>query len=357
MLRWRGLDSVPGGWGRSVVTIGVFDGVHRGHQQIIAHAVKRARETGVPAVVMTFDPHPAEVVRPGSHPAVLTEPGRKAELIAGLGVDALCVIPFTLDFSKLSAEGFVHDVLVDTLHAGLVVVGENFRFGHKAAGDVELLRRLGRTFGFGVEEAPLVAAGDTVFSSTYIRSLIAAGDVGAAAAALGRPHRLEGVVVRGDQRGRQLGFPTANLMSSQYAAVPADGVYAARVAIGHPAPSRPGVGFAWTGERGDRSEEGTRSWEDAALADASAADRADRMGAVSIGTNPTFSGRERRVEAFILDFDADIYGERIALDFVERLREQRTYTSLPPMVEQINDDVARTRSLLSEPGTVDESAG
>jgi riboflavin kinase/FMN adenylyltransferase len=362
MLRWRGLDSVPGGWGRSVVTIGVFDGVHRGHQQIIAHTVKRARETGVPAVVMTFDPHPAEVVRPGSHPAVLTEPSRKAELIAGLGVDALCVIPFTLDFSKLSAEGFVHDVLVDTLHAGLVVVGENFRFGHKAAGDVDLLRRLGRTFGFGVEEAPLVAAGDTVFSSTYIRSLIAAGDVGAAAAALGRPHRLEGVVVRGDQRGRQLGFPTANLMNSQYAAVPADGVYAARVAIGHPTPSRPGAGFAWTeehGERSDRSDEGRPSREGPgpAPADAGASSRVDRMGAVSIGTNPTFSGRERRVEAFILDFDADIYGERIALDFVERLREQRTYTSLPPLVEQINDDVARTRSLLSEPGTVDESAG
>lgn len=322
MLRWRGLDSVPGGWGRSVVTIGVFDGVHRGHQQIIAHTVKRARELGAPAVVLTFDPHPAEVVRPGSHPAVLTDPGRKAELIAGLGVDALCVIPFTLDFSKLPAEGFVHDVLVDTLHASLVVVGENFRFGHKAAGDVDLLRRLGRTFGFGVEEAPLVAAGDTVFSSTYIRSLIAAGDVGAAAAALGRPHRLEGVVVRGDQRGRQLGFPTANLMNSLHAAVPADGVYAARVAIGHPTPVD-----------------------------------ADRMGAVSVGTNPTFSGRERRVEAFILDFDADIYGERIAIDFVERLREQRTYTSLPPLVEQINDDVARTRGLLSEPGTVEESAG
>lgn len=322
MLRWRGLDAVPGGWGRSVVTIGVFDGVHRGHQQIIGHTVKRARETGVPAVVMTFDPHPAEVVRPGSHPAVLTEPGRKADLIAGLGVDALCVIPFTLDFSKLPAEGFVHDVLVDTLHASLVVVGENFRFGHKAAGDVELLRRLGRTFGFGVGAAPLVSADDTVFSSTYIRSLIAAGDVGAAAAALGRPHRLEGVVVRGDQRGRQLGFPTANLMSSQYAAVPADGVYAARIAIGHPTPHD-----------------------------------ADRMGAVSVGTNPTFSGRERRVEAFILDFDADIYGERIAIDFVERLREQRTYTSLAPLVEQIDDDVARTRGLFSEPGTVDGSAG
>ena len=322
MLRWRGLDAVPGGWGRSVVTIGVFDGVHRGHQQILGHAVKKAREKGVPAVVVTFDPHPSEVVRPGSHPAVLTEPGRKADLMASLGVDALCVIPFTLDFSRLSAETFVHDILVDTLHASLVVVGENFRFGHKAAGDVALLTRLGRRFGFRVEAAPLVASdssngGDTVYSSTYIRSLIAAGDVAAAAAALGRPHRLEGVVVRGDQRGRQLGFPTANLMSGQYAAVPADGIYAARVGWGHPGP----VGL-----------------------------EAVRMAAVSVGTNPTFSGRERRVEAYILDFDRDIYGERLVVDFVARLREQRTYTGLEPLIEQIDDDVAQTRVLLAPPG-------
>jgi riboflavin kinase / FMN adenylyltransferase len=319
MLRWRGLDAVPAGWGRSVVTIGVFDGVHRGHQQILGHAVKKAREKGVPAVVVTFDPHPSEVVRPGSHPAVLTEPGRKADLMAALGVDALCVMPFTVDFSRLSAETFVHDILVDTLHASLVVVGENFRFGHKAAGDVTLLTRLGRTFGFKVEAAPLVASesingGDTVYSSTYIRSLIAAGDVTSAAAALGRAHRLEGVVVRGDQRGRQLGFPTANLMSSQYAAVPADGIYAARVGWGHPRP----VGL-----------------------------EAVRMAAVSVGTNPTFSGRERRVEAYILDFDGDIYGERLVVDFVARLREQRTYTDMAALIEQIEDDVARTRALLA----------
>ncbi len=324
MLRWRGLDAVPAGWGRSVVTIGVFDGVHRGHQQILGHTVKKARETGVPAVVVTFDPHPSEVVRPGSHPAVLTEPGRKADLMATFGVDALCVIPFTVDFSRLSADTFVHDVLVDTLHASLVVVGENFRFGHKAAGDVTLLTRLGRTFGFGVEAAPLVASeatngseangGDTVYSSTYIRSLIAAGDVTTAAAALGRPHRLEGVVVRGDQRGRQLGFPTANLMSGPYAAVPADGIYAARVGWGHPGP----VGL-----------------------------EAVRIAAVSVGTNPTFSGRERRVEAYILDFDGDIYGERLVVDFVARLREQRTYTEMAALMEQIDDDVAQTRALLA----------
>src|SRR5215467_7167878 len=231
MQRWRGFEAAPGGWGRSVVTIGVFDGVHRGHQQIIGHAVDLAVEYGVQSVVVTFDPHPAEVVRPGAHPAVLTEPARKAELIEALGVDVLCVIPFTPAFSRLPPEGFVHDVLVEHLHAAAVVVGENFRFGHKAAGDVALLTRLGRTFGFAVEGAPLVTDDGTVFSSTYVRSCVDAGDVAAAAAALGRPHRLEGIVIRGDQRGRALGFPTANLASSPHAAVPADGIYAARLHV------------------------------------------------------------------------------------------------------------------------------
>src|SRR3954463_9958405 len=289
MQRWRGAQAAPSGWGRAGVTIGVFDGVHKGHQQIIGHTVKRARALGVQSVVVTFDPHPSEVVRPGSHPAVLTEPARRAELIEQLGVDVLCVVPFTLEFSRLSAEAFVHDVLVAHLHAAAVVVGENFRFGHKAAGDIALLQRLGRTFGFSVEDAPLVSDDSTVFSSTYIRSCVDAGDVVAAARALGRPHRVEGVVVRGDQRGRALGFPTANLLTSTYAAVPADGVYAAWLVRG----------------RGPRLP-----------------------AAVSIGTNPTFSGRERRVEAYVLDFDRDLYGERLALDFVTRLREMRTYTGV-----------------------------
>ncbi|WP_019871230.1 bifunctional riboflavin kinase/FAD synthetase [Salinispora oceanensis] len=308
MQRWRGYDAAPGGWGRSVVTIGVFDGVHRGHQATIGHAVARARELGVKSVVVTFDPHPAEVVRPGSHPAVLTEPTRKAELIEALGVDVLCVVPFTPDFSRLSAEAFVHDVLVEHLHAALVVVGENFRFGHRAAGDVALLEQLGRTFGYAVEGAPLVAEAGTVFSSTYIRSCVAAGDVVAAASALGRPHRLEGVVVRGDRRGRELGFPTANLLCHRYAAVPADGVYAARLV-----------------RRGQREP---------------------LMAAVSIGTNPTFSGRERRVEAYVLDFDADLYGERLALDFGAHLRGQVRYDSVEPLVAQMNEDIERTREAL-----------
>jgi riboflavin kinase/FMN adenylyltransferase len=310
MQRWRGVQSAPGGWGRSVVTIGVFDGVHRGHQTIIRHTVRRARELGVRSVVVTFDPHPAEVVRPGSHPAVLTESGRKAELIEQLGVDVLCVIPFTVEFSHLSAEQFVHDVLVEHLHASVVVVGENFRFGHKAAGDCALLERLGRTFGFTLEDAPLVAnPSDTVLSSTYIRSCVDAGDVVEAARALGRPHRLEGIVVRGDARGRELGFPTANLAVSPHAAVPADGVYA-----------------AWLVRRG----------------------APPARAAVSIGSNPTFAGRERRVEAYVLDFDGDLYGERLALDFVVRLRDQQRYEGIEPLVAQIRQDVVDVRAALTE---------
>lgn len=313
--RWRGTQAVPAGWGRSVVTIGVFDGVHRGHQEVIGYTVKLARDLGLQSVVVTFDPHPSEVVRPGSHPAVLTEPARRAELIEQLGVDALCVVPFTPEFSRLAPEVFVHDVLVERLHAAAVVVGENFRFGHRAAGDVPMLTRLGTRFGFTVQVPPLVGAEQTVFSSTYIRACVAAGDMAAAAAALGRRHRLEGVVVRGDSRGRELGFPTANLLCVPHAAVPADGVYA-----------------AWCRHRAGH-----------------------HMAAVSIGTNPTFAGRERRVEAYLLDFDGDLYGERVSLDFVAYLREMRTYDGVAPLVAQIRHDVAATQDLLvgeraSDPG-------
>jgi len=205
-------------------------------------------------------------------------------------------------------------VLVEALHAAVVVVGDNFRFGHRAAGDVPQLIALGRAFGFTVEDPPLVMADGVVFSSTYIRSCVDAGDVRTAAEALGRPHRLAGVVVRGDRRGRELGFPTANLLCGPHAAIPADGVYA-----------------AWLVRR----PHGT------------APERL--MAAVSIGTNPTFSGRERRVEAYALDFDGDLYGEKLALDFVAHLREMRSYDHVEPLVAQIHQDVADTRSVLSAP--------
>ncbi|MCU1610721.1 MAG: ribF, partial [Pseudonocardiales bacterium] len=226
--RWRGIEAIPSGWGRSVVTIGVFDGLHRGHVQLVGHAVRRAREMGVPSVLMTFDPHPSEVVRPGSHPAQLTTLRRRAELVEQLGVEVFLVLPFTVELSRMPADEFVHTVLVERLHVAEVVVGDNFTFGHKAAGDIELLRSLGRRFGFTAAGVGLLSQGELTFSSTYIRSCIDAGDVVAAGTALGRPHRVEGIVVRGDQRGRSLGYPTANLSTARYAAIPADGVYACR---------------------------------------------------------------------------------------------------------------------------------
>jgi riboflavin kinase / FMN adenylyltransferase len=304
--RWRGLEAVPTGWGRSVVTVGVFDGVHRGHQRLIGRAVERARERGLPSALVTFDPHPAEVVRPGSHPARLTTLRRRADLVAGLGVDAFCVLPFTSDVARTEPPEFAHEVLVERLHAADVVVGRNFRFGHRAAGDVALLTRLGERFGFGVEGLELITDDGVTFSSTYIRACIDAGDVEAAAAALGRPHRVEGVVVHGDRRGRELGFPTANLATAQYTALPADGVYAGR--------------FEITGR--------------------------SLAAAISVGTNPTFSGRERTVEAYVLDVDEDFYGFEVALDFVHRLRGQERFADVGALVEQMDRDVALTRELL-----------
>lgn len=297
---------MPGGWGRSLATIGVFDGVHRGHVQLIGRAVRRARELAVPSVLVTFDPHPAEVVRPGSHPAQLTTLHRRAELVEQLGIDVFCVLPFTVELSRMPPDEFVHELLVERLHVTAVVVGENFTFGHKAAGDVETLRELGRRFGFTAEGAGLVSQGDVTFSSTYIRSCIDAGDVTAATAALGRPHRIEGIVVRGDRRGRDLGYPTANLSTPRYAAVPADGVYA-----------------CWFAHRGRQL-----------------------AAAVSVGTNPTFSGRERRVEAFVLDLDEDLYGEQVAIDVVARLRGMERFDSVDQLREQMDRDVVATREAL-----------
>jgi len=306
--RWRGLDSTPSGWGRCVVTIGVFDGVHRGHQEIVGCAVRRGAVLRLPTVVLTFDPHPSEVVRPGSHPAVLTAPRYKAELLAGMGVDVLLVLAFTPEFSRLGPDEFVHAVLVEQLHAAAVVVGGNFRYGHRAAGDLDTLTACGRRFGFATEGVPLLGPGDTTISSTYVRSCVDAGDVSAAARALGRPHRVEGVVVRGDRRGREIGYPTANLQPTAYAAVPADGVYAGRLV------------------RGDER----------------------RPAAISIGTNPTFEGRERRVEAYVLDADLDLYGDAVGLEFVTRLRDTERFDGVAPLVAQMQRDVERTRELVSE---------
>jgi riboflavin kinase/FMN adenylyltransferase len=318
--RWRGLAATPGDLGRTVVTIGMYDGVHRGHQALIGAAVERARALRRPCLLLTFDPHPAEVIRPGSHPAILTSLDRKAELVAELGVDAMCVLPFTQEFMRLSPETFTHTVLVEHLHAAQVVVGENFTYGHKAAGTVQTLAAEGRRFGFTVEGLPLrnvEGEGEEVtISSTYIRACVAAGDMESATQALGRPHRVDGVVVVGDRRGRALGYPTANVESPPFTAIPADGVYAGHLVLRDP---RSGV----SKER--------------------------YPAAISVGTNPTFEGSRRTVEAFVLDFDGDLYGEHVGVEFVSRLRAMAAFPDVDSLVAAMDDDVVRTRALLDVP--------
>lgn len=312
---------MPADWGRCALTIGVFDGVHRGHAQLISRAVKSGAARGVRVVLMTFDPHPMEVVRPGSHPAQLTTLARRAELVEALGVDVFCVMPFTSEFMKITPVEYVHDLLVEKLHVREVVVGENFTFGRKAAGTVATLRQLGNRFGFAVDGARLVGEDAVTFSSTYIRACVDAGDVAAAAAALGRPHRVEGVVVHGDGRGRRLGFPTANVAPPMHAAIPADGVYAGWFRVLPPAwvvagPSRPAP--------------------------------QPYMAAISVGTNPTFSGRARTVEVYVLDADVDLYGQHVAVDFVTHLRSMSTFASAEELVTAIGKDVEATRVVLSQ---------
>ncbi|MEV0192771.1 bifunctional riboflavin kinase/FAD synthetase [Kitasatospora purpeofusca] len=310
MQRWRGLEEIPADWGRSVVTIGSFDGVHRGHQLIINRVVERARERGVRSVVVTFDPHPSEVVRPGTHPPLLAPQPRRAELIEELGVDAVLVLPFTTEFSKESPEEFFRQVLVDALHACLVVEGPNFRFGHRAAGNVELLAELGRAADCGVEVVDLQVRGTVgdgePFSSTLTRRLVASGDVAGAAEVLGRPHRVEGEVVRGAQRGREMGYPTANVDTVPHSAVPADGVYA-----------------GWLTADGERMP-----------------------AAISVGTNPTFDNTARTVEAYAIDrVGLDLYGLHVAVEFLVYLRGMEKFDSIEALLDRMADDVKRAREL------------
>ncbi|MDT0441012.1 bifunctional riboflavin kinase/FAD synthetase [Streptomyces johnsoniae] len=310
MQRWRDMADIPEDWGRSVVTIGSYDGVHRGHQLIIGRAVAHARELGLPAVVVTFDPHPKEVTRPGSHPPLLAPHPRRAELMAALGVDAVLVLPFTKEFSQLPAAEFVVKVLVEKLHAQAVVEGPNFRFGHRAAGTVATLAELGGSYGFEVLVIDLIERGEAgrgePFSSSLVRRLIAEGDVAGAAEALGRPHRVEGIVVHGARRGRELGIPTANLDTVPHSAVPADGVYA-----------------GWLIAEGERMP-----------------------AAVSVGTNPHFHGTRRTVEAYALGrTDLDLYDQWVAVEFHSFVRGQQAFDSLDGLLDQMKDDIRRVREL------------
>jgi riboflavin kinase / FMN adenylyltransferase len=342
--RWLGLDEIPEAWGLSVVTIGVFDGVHRGHQRIVVRAAEAARELGLPLVVVTFDPHPSEVIRPGSHPALLCSVRRRVQLLAEFGADAVCVLRFTLEFSHLSPDEFARAVLADRLHARRVVVGQNFRFGYRAAGDLALLAELGEKYDFRAEGIPLLAQDGVTMSSSAIRDLIAAGDVAGAARGLGRPHRVEGVVVRGEQRGRALGVPTANLETAEHTAIPADGVYAGWLA------SLDADGQHT--ERGRERRAGVGAERGGGESRAPGSGIAERWpAAISVGTNPTFDGQHRVVEAHALDRDdLDLYGVHVAVDFVARLRGMVRFDSVDALVAQMRADIAAARMLAADAG-------
>jgi riboflavin kinase / FMN adenylyltransferase len=306
---WRSLDEVPADLGRTVVVIGNFDGVHRGHQHVLAEARALADDEGLEVVAVTFDPHPMAVLRPEHAPTTLTSLQHRAELLEFYGADAVLSVPFDREIAAWSADDFARRVLVETLRAKHAVVGANFRYGHKASGDVACLSDFGAGHDFSVSAVAL-DGGPQVWSSTYVRTCIAAGDVAGAAEALGRPYSVRGIVVKGDQRGRELGFPTANVPTEALDAVPPDGVYA-----------------GWL----------TRL------------DTTERFpAAISVGTNPTFEGVVgRRVESYVLDrTDLDLYGVEVQVEFVDRLRGMVAFTGIDPLIEQMHADVARTREVL-----------
>lgn len=315
MQLWRELDDVPGDLGRTVVTIGNFDGMHLGHQHVLRRVQEVAADVGVDQVVaVTFDPHPMAVLRPDHAPAMLTTLDERLRRLGAAGVDAVLVLPFSLEIANWTAEEFIERTLLAALHAKAVVVGANFRFGNRAAGDCNLLRASGRRNDFVVEEVSL-DGGPQVWSSTYIRTCLAAGDVTGAAEALGRPFTVRGVVVEGDKRGRAIGFPTANVPVPTGAAVPADGVYAGRLTV----LDGPDAGIT-------------------------------HPAAISVGTNPTFAGeRDRRVESYVLDrTDLALYDREVEVAFIERLRGMVRFDSVDDLLEAMAGDVVRARTILGD---------
>ncbi len=307
MLRLDDLSAIPADFGPSVVTIGNFDGVHLGHRTLIERVVHRAREVGAQSVAVTFEPHPIAVLYPERAPALVSSLGERLHLMQEVGLDAALVLPFTRELAAMSPREFVQRVYVEALHAQAVVVGRDTRFGARNEGDVNTLRELGGEFGFDVEVVADVGKGHR-YSSSEVRELITGGEVDVAARLLGRLHTVTGMVVHGAERGRGLGYPTANLAADSDGLVPADGVYA-----------------GWL----------TR------------ASGVRLPAAISVGSNPTFDGTERTVEAYVLDrTDLDLYDEIVSVQFQQRLRGNVKFDSVEDLVVQMRADVDRTRDLL-----------
>jgi riboflavin kinase/FMN adenylyltransferase len=306
-----GIDALEPGPAGAALTIGTFDGVHLGHQALIARTVSEARVLGAEAVVVTWDRHPLRTLRPDAAPRLLSSPERKLELLEATGVDGVAILPFTEELSHLSPEEFVDKVLVNGLGARAVFVGEGWRFGHQRAGDVDLLAKLGDESGFTADAVDLAGADGDAVSSTRIREAIAAGHLNVARRLLGRPFDIDGIVVGGDKRGAGLGFPTANIDTDPHMAYPARGVYAGRA----------GVGDSWFGA------------------------------AINVGVNPTFGGDPEvtpvKVEVYILDFEGDLYGQSLRVEFHQRLRDEMRFSSVDDLIAQMHRDVDETRKLLA----------
>ena len=310
MLIIHETDSAPADAQRSVITIGAYDGVHRGHQAVITQVRNEAARLGCRSVVVTFDRHPASVVRPESAPKLLTDIDQKMAALAATGVDATFVVRFDSDAAQEDPAEFVRRVLVETLRAQLIVVGEDFHFGYKRRGNVALLRELGKEHDFEVVPVQLIARPDGVaepVSSTSIRRALAGGQVEVAANLLGRPFSVSGVVVHGDKRGRTIGFPTANIEVPNAMCLPADGVYSGTV------------------QRADGSS---------------------HVCAINLGRRPTFfeHADHSLLEAHLLDFDGDLYGERVSVTFEHFLRSERKFEGLESIKTQLQLDVAAARA-------------
>jgi riboflavin kinase/FMN adenylyltransferase len=295
----------PRGWRSPAVAVGNFDGVHRGHQALIAEA--RAQADGAPVVVLTFDPHPARVVDAARAPATLMTLDQKAEALGALGVDHVAVLAFTPARAAASPEAFAREVLRDALGAGVVVVGGNFRFGRERKGDVAALQRLGVDLGFRVATVPPVFHGGAPISSSRIREALGQGEVAGAAALLGRPYAVDGPVVKGDGRGRRIGIPTANVTPVNEI-LPRGGVYAGGLV------ERPGG-----------------VWRPAAL---------------NVGRRPTFGGATVTLEAHVLDFDGDLYGTDVRIEFHDRIRDEQVFPGPEALVARIREDIAEARQRL-----------
>jgi len=313
VLRWTDLSQIPEGYGPSVVTMGNFDGVHKGHRAVVSTVVEQAAARGARSVAVTFDPHPLALLHPERALQMITAPDQRLDLLSATGLDAVLVMEFTSELAGWTPERFVVDVFVKALGASLVVVGEDTRFGVRNSGDVGTLRQLGAEHGFEVLTLADVGNGGR-WSSSRVRELVTTGDVSGVEQVLGRPHRMAGEVVHGDHRGRELGYPTANLSQLATGLIPADGVYA---------------GFLIRPTLPDKDPDHKLP------------------AAISIGTNPTFEGTHRRVEAYVLDrSDLDLYGEVVVVEFIQRLRPTEKFDSVQGLLAQMADDVERCRAVL-----------